>query len=221
MTKIDFKKEWKHLYNPPKGKFTLVDVPPMQFLLLDGKGDPNTSQEYQAAIEALYAVAYTLKFMSKKELGSDFTVMPLEGLWEAIAMVAELAAAATVDEWVQRFASSNKDEWMWTMMIMQPEWITESMFTQAREKVEKSKGLSSLPMLRMETIHEGLAVQTMHLGPYADEGPTLGRLHLEFLPQEGYEEAGMHHEIYLSDPRRTAPEKLKTVLRQPVRKISP
>jgi hypothetical protein len=197
-----------------------VDVPPLQFLMLDGQGDPNSSQEYQDAIEALYAVAYALKFMSKKELGKDFTVMPLEGLWEDVVMVAELAAVATVDEWVKRFAASKKDEWAWTMMILQPAWITEPMFEQARAKVEKSKGLRSLPLLRMEMVHEGLAVQTMHIGPYADEGPTLARLHLEYIPQEGYAEAGKHHEIYLSDPRRSAPEKLKTVLRQPVKQIS-
>lgn len=219
MTKVDFKKEYEHLYNPPKGKFSLVDVPPLQFLMLDGQGDPNTSQEYQAAIEALYAVAYALKFMSKKELDKDFTVMPLEGLWEDVVMVAELVAAVTVDEWVERFAGSNKDEWNWTMMIMQPAWISEAMFEQARTKVERSKGLRSLSLLRMETVHEGMAVQTMHIGPYADEGATLARLHLEYLPQEGYKEAGKHHEIYLSDPRRTAPEKLKTVLRQPVKQI--
>ncbi len=205
MSKIDFKKEYKHLYRPSTKEFVVVDVPPMQFLMIDGHGDPNTVQEYKDAIAALYAVSYKIKFMSKKGLEKDYVVMALEGLWWADDM--------------ETFSTREKSAWDWTMMIMQPEWITQEMVTEAISQVEKSKGLVALPKLRMETYHESLAVQIMHVGSYDDEGPTLHRLHTEFIPENGYEMAGKHHEIYLSDVRKVAPEKLKTVLRQPVRKV--
>jgi hypothetical protein len=204
MSKIDFKKELKHLYNPPK-TFTTVDVPPMNFLMIDGHGDPNTAQVYKDAVEALYAVAYKIKFASKKDLGQDYVVPPLEGLWWAEDM-----DTFTINR--------DKSTWDWTMMIMQPEWITQEMVEQAVQQVAKSKDLPALPRLRLETYHEGLSVQILHVGTYDNEGPTLARLHHEYLPQNGLIVAGKHHEIYLSDPRRTAPEKLKTVLRQSVRK---
>jgi hypothetical protein len=204
--KIDFKKEFKHLYRPSTKEFVVVDVPPLQFLMVDGRGDPNTAQEYKDAIEALYPVAYKLKFMSKKELEKDYVVLPLEGLWWAEDMEA----------FTRR---RDKSLWNWTMMIMQPEWITQEMFEEALRQVEK-KGLPALSKVRLETYHEGLSVQIMHIGPYDDEGPTLHRMHHEFVPQNGLEMSGTHHEIYLSDFRKVAPEKLKTVLRQPVRKIS-
>jgi hypothetical protein len=206
MTKTDFKKELKHLYQPSAKEFVVVDVPPMQFLMVDGHGDPNTAQEYQDAVEALYAVAYKLKFTSKKTLGKDHVVPPLEGLWWA--------------EDMETFtARRDKSAWDWTMMIMQPEWVTQEMFVEVAQQVGKKKDLPALPKLRLETFHEGLAVQIMHIGSYDDEGPTIARMHHEFMPQNGYEPAGKHHEIYLGDPRKVAPEKLKTVLRQPVRKI--
>jgi len=200
MTKIDFKKTLKHLYNPPK-RFITVDVPEMQFLMVDGHGDPNTAQEYGDAIEALYAVAYALKFTSKEDLGRDYVVPPLEGLWWAEDMDA--------------FTTGDKDAWDWTMMVMQPEWITAEMVAAAIKQVMKKKDLPALPKLRLERYHEGLAVQIMHVGPYAAEGPTIARMHA-FIEEKGYEPSGKHHEIYVSDPRRTAPEKLKTVVRQPV-----
>jgi DNA-binding PadR family transcriptional regulator len=203
ITTIDFKKDLKHLYNPTSKAFTVVDVPRMQFLMIDGHGDPNTAQEYQDAIEALYTVAYTLKFMSKKTLGKDYVVPPPEGLWWADDMEA--------------FVKRDKSTWDWTMMIMQPDWIGQAMVEQAVEQAKK-KGLPALSKLRLESYHEGLSVQIMHIGSFADEGPTLHKLHHEFIPQGGYQTNGKHHEIYLSDPRRTAPEKLKTVLRQPVKK---
>ena len=206
MSKIDFKKELKHLYKPSGKKFEVVDVPSMQFLLIDGHGDPNTAQDYQDAVEALYGVSYKLKFMSKKELGKDYVVPPLEGLWWA--------------ENMETFASQrDKSQWDWTMMILQPEWITPEMVNAAIQEVEKKKGLPALAKLRLETYHEGLSVQIMHTGSYDDEGPILAELHSEFIPENGYEEAGKHHEIYLSDPRKVVPDKLKTVLRQPIRKI--
>jgi hypothetical protein len=204
MPRTDFKKELKHLYNPPK-EFVVVDVPSMSFLMIDGHGDPNTAQEYQDALEALYTVAFKCKFASKKELGQDYVVPPLEGLWWA--------------EDMQTFTiERDKSTWDWTMMIMQPEWISQQMVEEAIQQVAKSKDLPALPKLRMEGYDEGLSVQIMHIGSYDDEGPIIARLHTEFLPRNGYVEAGKHHEIYLSDPRRTAPEKLKTVLRQPVKK---
>ncbi len=204
MEKTDFRKEFKHLYKPPTKAFAVVDVPPMQFLMIDGHGDPNTAQEYKDAIEALYPVAYKLKFMSKKEWEKDYVVLPLEGLWWA--------------EDMETFTSREKSAWDWTMMIMQPEWITQEMFQVAVKQVEK-KALPALSKMRLEAYHEGLAVQIMHIGSFDDEGPTLHRLHYEFVPQNGFEMSGKHHEIYLSDFRKVAPEKLKTVLRQPVRKI--
>ena len=203
MPKIDFKKTLKHLYNPPR-KFTVVEVPEMQFLMVDGHGDPNTAQEYKDAVEALYAAAYNVKFASKRALDQDYVVPPLEGLWWAEDMTT--------------FLSRDKSAWDWTMMVMQPDWITRQMVEEAVQQVAKSKDLPALVNLRLETYHEGLSVQIMHIGSYDDEGPTLARLHGEFLPENGLTEAGKHHEIYLGDPRRTAPDKLKTVLRQPVRR---
>jgi hypothetical protein len=205
MSKIDYKKELKHLYQPSAKKFQVVDVPPMNFLMIDGHGDPNTAQEYQDAVEALYGVAYKLKFISKKESGKDYVVPPLEGLWWAGDM--------------ETFtAQRDKSAWDWTMMIMQPEWITPAIVEEAVAQMEKAKGLPALSRLRLETYLEGLAVQIMHIGSYNDEGPTIASMHT-FAAENGYALAGKHHEIYLSDPRRVAPEKLKTVLRQPVRPV--
>jgi hypothetical protein len=202
MPKIDFKKELKELYSPPR-KFVIVDVPEMQFLMVDGHGDPNVALEYQQALEALYAVAYKIKFLSKKQIGKDYVVPPLEGLWWA--------------EDMETFTSErDKSQWDWRMMIMTPDWINSAVFAEALESVRKSKNPASLTKVRLERYREGRSVQIMHLGSYDDEGPTIIELHQEFLPQNGYRENGKHHEIYLGDPRRVAPEKLKTVLRQPV-----
>jgi hypothetical protein len=207
MSKVDFKKELKHLYQPSAKAFQLVDVPPMNFLMIDGHGDPNTAQSYANAVEALYAVAYKLKFTSKKETGRDYVVPPLEGLWWAEDM-----ATFTV--------SRDKSAWDWTMMIMTPDWVTQPMFAEAAEAVGRSKDLPALEKIRLEPYHEGLSVQILHIGSFEDEGPTISRLHQEYMPQNGLEENGKHHEIYLSDPRRVAPEKLKTILRQPVKRQS-
>jgi len=203
--KIDFKKELKHLYRPAAKEFEVVDVPPMSFLMIDGHGDPNTAQEYKDAIEALYAVAYRLKFMSKNDLGRDYVVPPMEGLWWV--------------EHMEEFSTDDKSTWDWTMMVMQPKWITQEMFEQAVGQVEKKKNPPALPKIRLESYREGLAVQIMHLGSYDEEAPTIARMHA-FIAENGYEAAGKHHEIYLGDPRKVAPEKLKTVLRQPVRRMT-
>jgi hypothetical protein len=220
MTKIDFKKELKELYQPSAKEFQVVEVPAMQFLMIDGQGDPNTAQDYQDAIEALYAVAYKLKFMSKKTLERDYVVPPLEGLWGSPEMIFSLTGITEEKEWLEKFRESDRDSWQWTMMIMQPDWITAELFKEALDLVKKGKNPVALEKIRLEGYEEGLCVQILHVGPYADEGPILARLHTEYLPQNGYAEEGKHHEIYLSDPRKTAPEKLKTVLRQPVKVIS-
>lgn len=205
MSKIDFKKELKNLYLPSKKEFELVEVPEMRFFKVDGMGDPNNSSEYSAALEALYAVSYKTKFFSKKN-GQDYVVPPLEGLWWAEDMDTFTTAR-------------DKSQWSWTMMIMCPDWITDEMVDQAREEVAKKKDLPSLKKLHWETYLEGLSVQILHLGSYDDEGPVLAKLHEEWMPENGYTFNGLHHEIYLSDPRRVEPAKLKTVLRQPIKKV--
>jgi hypothetical protein len=202
MPKADVKKELKHLYAPSAKEASIVDVPEMAFLMIDGQGDPNTSREYQEAIETLYAVAYQLKFMVKKrDPELDYVVPPLEGLWWT---------EDTAD-----FATGNKDAWQWTAMIYQPDHVTRELFEEAVGQVREKKDPAALPLLRFEPYHEGLSVQIMYIGPYADEGPTIEKLHA-FAEEKGYRLRGKHHEVYLGDPRRTAPEKLKTVIRQPV-----
>ncbi len=205
MEKVDFKKIHKHLYAPSPKDFVTVDVPAMNFLMIDGHGDPNTAQEYADAVAALYAVAYKIKFAVKKAAQIDYVVPPLEGLWWAEEM----------DTFTQR---RDKSAWDWTMMIMTPEWFTPDLYEKAVAEVAANKDLPALPKLRLERYHEGLSAQIMHIGSYDDEGPVLARLHNEWLPQNGYVENGKHHEIYLSDPRKVAPEKMKTILRQPIRR---
>ncbi len=203
MQKIDYKKELKHLYKPSAKKVEIVDAPKMNFLMIDGQGDPNTSQAFQDAIETLYPLSYTLKFMIKKgDTEIDYGVLPLEGLWWADDM--------------RSFTTGNKDEWKWTLMIMQPEFITQEMVQQAIEEVKKKKNPTSLSLVRFESFTEGKAAQTMHIGPFSEEGPTIERVHA-FIKESGHELTGKHHEIYLSDIRRAAPEKWKTVIRQPMK----
>ncbi len=205
MDKYDIKVAHKALYAPSSRDFAMVEVPRMQYLAVDGHGDPNTSPEYTAAIEALYPVAYSVKFASKKGLGRDFVVGPLEGLWRADDMTA--------------FTTGNKDAWDWTLLISQPDWITADMVTDAIGAVAAKKSVPALDRVRLLTVDEGLSVQILHIGPYDEEGPTLARLHHEYLPAHGLTFNGDHHEIYLSDARRTDPSKLRTVLRQPVRAL--
>ena len=200
--KIDLKKTLDS-YRARAGEFRIIDVPPMQYLMIDGHGDPNTAPEYTHAVEALYPVAYTLKFASKA-LGRDFTVMPLEGLWWA-----DDAAAFTT--------ARDKSAWHWTLLIMQPDWITAELFETAVAKVAAKKDAPrSLDAVRFGSLDEGRCVQTLHVGPFDDEGPTLVTMHDVFIPAQRLRMRGRHHEIYLSDLRRTAPSKLRTILRQPV-----
>jgi hypothetical protein len=202
MQTLDFKKDLKHLYNPSTKKPEILDIPPMKFLMIDGAGDPNTTQAFRDAVSTLYTVAYTLRFMVKKEQDIAYTVMPLEGLW-------------WMDDMTQ-FSMERKDDWLWTAMIMQPDFINETMFRQAIDEARRKKNPPALAAIRLETFREGKAVQIMHIGPYSAEAPTIQALH-RFAAESGYELAGKHHEIYLSDPGRTALEKLKTVIRQPVK----
>ena len=202
MKKIDFKKEFKQLYSPPKGKISIVDVPVMNFLMVDGVGYPVGNPAYEQALEALYGISYGLKFVSKAQ-GKDYVVTPLEGLWWM--------------EDVSGFSMERKDEWEWTMMIMQPEWVTRNMVDAVLADMAQKKDLIVLEDLRFEAYHEGLSAQTFYVGPYSEEGPTIANMHAH-IEAEGYLLRGKHHEIYLSDARKTAPEKLKTVIRQPIKK---
>jgi hypothetical protein len=203
MKKLDLKKDLKYLYEPSSKSFSVVDVPAMNFIMIDGQGNPNTSVEYAEAIQALYSSAYTLKFMIKKELGVDYPVMASEGLW-------------WMDD-MREFSVARKDDWKWTMMIMQPEIVTSGLFFLAVAEAAKNKEIPALARLRFQTFKEGKAAQIMYFGPYAEEGPTIARLH-KFIEESGYVRDGKHHEIYLGDPRRSAPEKLRTTIRQPMTK---
>lgn len=202
MAKSDIKRDRRDLYGPrPAAGFQLVDVPELPFLMMEGKGDPNTSRSYSDAVGALFAVSYALKFASK-QLGRDYVVAPLEGLWSA-------------DD-PEKFITRAKDDWQWTIMVTQPEWITPALVDEAVRLTAAKKDLPAVERLRFGRYEEGLAVQVLHIGSFDDEAPVLERLHREFMPGNGLAFNGRHHEIYLSDPRRTEPAKLRTILRQPV-----
>lgn len=200
--KIDLKKELG-LYAPRRGRFEVVTVPPLRYLMIDGHGDPNTSEQYRDALQTIFPLAYALKFLSKRELDRDYTVMPLEALWWAEDMASFTTAR-------------DKSQWDWTALNLIPDWITDDHVEQARAAVRSRGGAPALDALRVETLDEGLCVQTLHVGSYDDEAPVLAELHDVFIPESGLTMTGRHHEIYLSDARRTAPEKLRTILRQPV-----
>ncbi len=199
--KVDLKKVDR--YSGRVGEFRVLDVPALSYLMVDGHGDPNTSALYTGALEALYPVAYALKFASKAELGRDYVVPPLEGLWWAD----DLAAFTT---------GRDKSRWQWTMMLFVPEWLDADDVGAAVERVRAKKAPARLADVRFETLAEGRCVQTLHVGSFDDEGPVLERMHEEVIPGLGLRMRGKHHEIYLSDPRRTDPAKLRTILRQPV-----
>jgi hypothetical protein len=203
MQKLDLRKNLKHLYQPSTKEVVDIEVPAMNFLMIDGKGDPNTATEYTEALEALFSVAYTLKFAVKKSaLAIDYGVMPPEGLWWA--------------EDMNSFRTGQKDNWLWTMMIAQPEFITREMVETAIAEVTKKKNPAAISKLRFASFTEGLCAQIMHIGPFDTEGPNIEKVH-QFIEANGYSLHGKHHEIYLSDIRRAAPEKWKTIIRQPMR----
>jgi len=203
MKKIDLKKDLKKLYQVSAKDVAAVEVPKFRFLMIDGKGDPNKSAEYQQGVEALFSVSYTAKFMVKKGTQQvDYGVMPLEGLWWADGM--------------SSFLEGTKDLWKWTMMIMQPDFVSAKTIEAAREEARKKKALPAIEKMRLEEFAEGRAAQILHVGPFSEEGPTIRRLH-EFIEVEGAKRVGKHHEIYLTDIRRADPAKWKTILRQPMK----
>ena len=200
--KVDFKKTLKQLYNPKQSNFHLVEVPPLNFLMIDGKGDPNQSKDYQNTIDALYTLSYGLKFALKTQ-GYDHIVPPLEGLWWM--------------EKMEEFNLTNKEQWEWTMMIMQPDWINEEWVEKVRKNAMMKKDNPLIAQVRFESYTEGLSVQFLYTGAYENEAPRIAEMHKYILTNE-YQMNGKHHEIYLGDPRKTSPERLKTILRQPIKK---
>jgi hypothetical protein len=201
MQKIDLKQELKHLYHAPKGDVVELDVPPIQYLMIDGAGDPTTSAHYANAVEALFSVSYAAKFMVKKgPSGIDYAVMPLEGLWWSDDMAS--------------FVANDRSKWQWTMMIHQPSFVDASLLHDALADVKRKKGLDTIDALRVERFTEGRCAQTLHVGPFTEEGPTIQRVH-DFIEARG-KLAGKHHEIYLSDIRRADPSRWKTIIRQPM-----
>lgn len=210
MNKIDLKKQYKIFYNPPTDQVTIITIPTFQFLMIDGRiekgATPGTSPAFQQAMQGLYGVAYTLKFMSKlrHENPIDYTVMGLEALW-----------------WIEGgvFDISKPDNWCWTAMILQPEHITEDMFQVAQEKLKQKKPDTNTEGLRLKKLNEGLCVQIMHIGPYASEPTTVKKME-SYASLNGYQMQHKHHEIYIGNPLRTEPAKLKTILRHPIKPIS-
>ena len=201
MQNVDLKKELKRLYQPSAKEVGQVQVPSLNFLMIDGEGDPNTSQAYAETVEALFAVSYVIKFMVKKgALAIDYGVMPLEGLWWADDM--------------SSFSVSDKSKWKWTMMIMQPSFVTKEIIANAIAEVKKKKNLPALTKMYFEEFTEGLCAQILHIGPFSEEGPTIERVH-QYIDTRG-KRTGKHHEIYLSDIRKADPAKWKTIIRQPM-----
>lgn len=202
MTKLDLKKTFRELYSAPTDSVVRVDVPPLSYLMLDGRGDPNTSVAYASAVESLFSVAYAIKFAVKRgPSATDFGVMPLEGLWWADDM--------------SQFTIDVKAAWKWTMMIMQPGIVTPDLVEKTITEVGRKKDLSAVDRIRFEVLHEGVCAQTMHVGPFSEEGPTIERLH-QFVRARGTP-TGRHHEIYLTDIRKADPRRWRTVIRQPMK----
>jgi hypothetical protein len=200
-SKVDLKKELKHLYQPSAKEVVGVDVPAFRYLMIDGDGDPNTSKHYAEAVEALFSVSYAVKFVVKKGAqGIDYTVMPLEGLWWSDDLSA--------------FVSNDRSKWKWTMMIMQPDFVNEALIRTAIADVKRKKSPPAIEALRLESFTEGPCAQILHVGPFSEEGPTIQKVH-DFIEARS-SLAGKHHEVYLSDIRRADPAKWKTIIRQPM-----
>lgn len=203
MEKTDLKKDMKAFYQPSAKAFSIVDLPEMQFVSVEGQGAPEGAA-FSDAVQWLYSVVYPMKFMAKKQYGKDFVAPPLEGLWWS-------------QDWTD-FSAGRRDRWQWRMMLAVPHWVEARLFEEAAAKAEAKLGARP-DSLGLASFHEGLSVQIMHIGPYEDEAPVIARMHDDFMPAQGLKPRGVHHEIYLSDPRRVAPEKLRTVLRQPVEAV--
>ena len=204
MDKFDLKKTLPEYFKASAGKFSVLTLPKINYLMVDGKGDPNTDPSYVKAIEVLYGTSFTLKFMSKNELGQDYVVPPLEGLWWAQDM--------------KSFETREKSKWSWTMMIMVPNHVSKAFVAKSIKIFHEKKPEADVTRLRFDSLTEGLSLQTLHIGSYDAEGPLLSSLHNVYMPQNNFAFNGLHHEIYLGDPRKTSPEKLKTILRQPVKR---
>jgi len=204
MIKRDLRKELSACYNPKAGRVDVLQIPGFSVFMLDGAGNPNTTPAFQEATSALYSLSYTLKFAVKASLQIDYPVLPLEGLWWTPDM--------------STFSLEKKDEWLWSLFIVQPDFVTSEMVEDARSQAMKKRPNPFLADIRFTVYDEGLCAQTMHLGLYAAEAPTMQMLH-QYIIDNGFAFNGKHHEIYLSDPRRTAPEKIKTILRQPIRRL--
>jgi len=196
MEKIDYMKQLNHLYAPSAKKVELVDVPKMNFLMIDGEGNPNTSQAFKDAVEALFSLSYTLKFMIKKgEMGVDYGVLPLQALWWSDDPSA--------------FSTGNKDVWKWTVMVMQPDFVTPALVDVATKEVQRKKKLASLSLARFQAFKEGKAAQILHIGPFTEEGSTIEKVH-SFIENSGSEKVGKHHEIYLVPDRKNQFSKIRT-----------
>lgn len=199
--KLDLKKELKSLYSPSAKQISFIKVPKQKIISIEGKGDPNTSIEFKNAMETIYPLAYTIKFMCKKD-NKDFAVMPLEGFWWMPNM--------------NDFSVENKKDWLWKIFIVQPDFVSEKMFNKAFEQVKTKKNPAALEKVKFEIINEGNSAQILYIGPFKDEGVAIEKIH-QAIKEKNHTFNGAiqkHHEIYLSDMRRTAPEKLKTIIRQ-------
>jgi hypothetical protein len=206
--KIDLKQQIAG-YRASAGRFDVVDVPPLQYLMIDGHGDPNSSAAYRDAVTSIFPLAYKVKFASRKEMGRDYVVMPLEGLWWADAV------SPDDDGWSAFTTARDKSRWSWTLLNLVPDWVSPELVESARAAAAAGDA-PLVGQVRLERLEEGRCLQTLHVGPYDDEGSVLEALHHDQLPARGLRPTGKHHEIYLSDPRRTDPAKLRTILRQPV-----
>lgn len=202
--KIDLKKDYKILFTASAKDVTFIGIPAFNFLMIDGDGDPN-SKKFQESVKSLYSVAYSIKNICKRDSKlSDFTVSPLEGLW-----------------WTENpegFNIAKRDNWKWTLLIMLPEFVTSEIFEKAKTDVLNKKECDLADVVRFEYFDEGACAQIMHIGPYSTEQSTVLILSTT-IKKAGYKLRGKHHEIYLGDPRKTAPEKLRTIIRQPIEKI--
>jgi hypothetical protein len=205
MEKFDWKKEYKEFYFP-KAEIVAVDMPKINYLMIDGAGNPNNNPRFQVAVEALYSLSYTIRFNIKNGGGPVYSVMPLEGLWWAPDM------KVFMDN------PTDKSTWLWTLMIAQPDFVTSGKVEECRKAAMAKKNLPGLAEVRFGALEEGSVAQMMYTGPYADEGPDILKIH-EYIKSMGGELSGKHHEIYLSDQRKVAPDKLKTVIRQPYKLI--